>query len=123
VRNDKDKKAERGLFIVKHEKNSGINYITIMDSKAVSLLLTAAGVTSLSSMKRYSKKQKCKRELPFPNAFAIYNKYMGGVDQHDNHCSNLMPSIRFKKWIWVILLRLIQASITNATVLKNLVSK
>jgi len=33
-----------------------------------------------------------------------------------------MPSIRSKKWTWVILLRLIQASITNAIVLKNLVS-
>jgi len=55
VRNDMDKKAERSSFIVKHEKNSGINYITIMDSKAVSLLSTAASVTPLSSMKRYSK--------------------------------------------------------------------
>lgn len=46
---------------------------------------------------------------------------MVGVDQHDCHCSNLMPSIRSKKWTWVILLGIIQASITNATVLKNFV--
>ena len=35
--NPVDKKAERGTFSVKHDENSGMNYITIMDSKPVSL--------------------------------------------------------------------------------------
>lgn len=121
VTNDIDKKSDRGSYAVKHDKNSGMNYITIMDSKPVSILSTAAGVTPLSSMERYSKEHRSKIELPFPNAFSIYNKNMGGVDLHDYHCSMLMPSIRCKKWTWVIFLRLIQASIANATVLKNMV--
>lgn len=45
---------------------------------------------------------------------------MGGVDLHDAHCSKLLPPIRSKKWTWAILMRLIQSSLTNATVLLNL---
>lgn len=45
------------------------------------------------------------------------------MDVHDMHCNNLLPSIRSKKWTWVIWIRFIQASITNATVLYNTINK
>lgn len=120
IDNELDKKAVRGTISVKHEEKSGLNFITVMDSKPVSLLSTAAGVEPLSNAKRYSKEVKSKNDLPFPRAFTLYNKYMGGVDLHDGHCSNLMPCIRAKRWTWPIFLRLIQASITNALVIYNL---
>ena len=45
---------------------------------------------------------------------------MGGVDLHDRHCNNVLPSIRSKKWTWfVFILRLIQASIVNVLVIYN----
>lgn len=114
-----DKKSPRGTYSVKHEQNSGINYITVMDSKPVSILSTAAGVTPLSSAKRYSSTEKSKIEIPVPQAFHLYNQYMGGVDVHDGHCNNLLPSIRSKKWTWVVFIRLIQAAITNSVVIFN----
>ena len=120
--NDVDKKAERGTYSVQHKKNSEVNFITVMDSKPVSLLSTAAGVTPLSTVKRFIAAKKAKTDLPFPKAFTLYNKYMGGVDLHDAHCSNLMPRIRAKKWTWPVLLRLIQSSLANATVLRNAAS-
>ena len=95
-----------------------MNFITLIDSKVVSLLLTATGVEPLSTAKRYSKESKSKNNLSFP--IALYNKYMGGVDLHDRHCSNLMPCIRAKRWTWSMSLRLIQSSITNALVIFNL---
>lgn len=119
VKNKIDKKADRGTFIAKHDSKSGINYITVMDSKSVSVASTAAGVTPLSACNRYSSEKKSKVELLFPRVFQIYNKYMGGVDLHDAHCNNLLPSIRSKKWTWVIFVRLIQSAITNAVVLYN----
>ena len=75
----------------------------------------------MSTVKGFCANEKAKVDLPFPNAFTLYNKYMGGVDLHDAHCSNSMPCIRSKKWTWVMFFRLIQASIANATVLRNLV--
>lgn len=118
--NELDKKAERGTFSVKYEEKSGLNYITVMDSKPVSVLSTAAGVTPMSTVKRYSKEAKTKNNIPFPRVFSQYNRYMGGVDLHDGHCSNLMPCIKAKRWTWSIFLRLIQSSITNALVIYNM---
>lgn len=114
-----DKKAPRGTYVVKHEQNSGINYITVMDSKPVSVASTAAGITPLLPSKRYSSEARCKTDIPFPQAFHLYNKFMGGVDLHDGYCNNVLPSIRSKKWTWVVFLRFIQASITNSFVIFN----
>lgn len=118
-RNVIQKDAPRGTFEVQHDKNSGLNYITLKDSKVVSVLSTAAGVSPQSSANRWNKELKCKTGIPFPHAFSIYNKFMGGVDIHDMYCNRVMPSIRSKKWTWVIFTRIIQASITNALVLWN----
>ncbi|XP_058807263.1 piggyBac transposable element-derived protein 3-like [Phymastichus coffea] len=95
---DLNNKSKRGTYFVKHDKNSGVNYISVMDSKIVSLLSTACGITPLSSAKRYSKDEHGKVEIPCPYAFNLYNNFMGGVDQHDYYCSSLLPCIRSKKW-------------------------
>ena len=104
---------------MKHEKNSGMNYITVVDSKPVSIVSTASGVTPLLPLKRYSSQVRSKVEIPFPKAFHLYNKFMGGVDLHDGHCNNVLSSIRSKNWTWVVFMRLIQASIVNALVIYN----
>lgn len=119
VKNVLAKKAPRGTHVVQHEVKSGMNFITVQDSKPVSILSTAAGVTPLTNVKRYNKNTKEKAELPFPNAFTVYNKFMGEVDVHDQYCNRVLPIIRSKKWTWVIFVRIIQASITNATVTWN----
>lgn len=120
-KNDLDKKAPRGTFIVKHDRTSGMNLITLMDSKEVSMLSTAAGVGSESSVKRYSKEMKKKVEIKMPLAFTTYNKYMGGVDIHDQYCSKASPSMKSKKWTFSVFIRMIESSITNAIILSNAV--
>ena len=54
-----DKRAPRGEYVVKHEENSGMNYITVVDSKPVSIVSTASGVTPLLALKRYTAIHKC----------------------------------------------------------------
>ena len=44
---------------------------------------------------------------------------MEGVDLHDGHCNNVLPSIHSKKWTWVVFTGLIQAFIVNALVIYN----
>ncbi|XP_033231542.1 piggyBac transposable element-derived protein 3-like, partial [Belonocnema kinseyi] len=44
-----DAKAPRGTTKAKHVQNSGMNFITVVDSKPVSLLSTAAGITPTSN--------------------------------------------------------------------------
>ncbi|XP_033232053.1 piggyBac transposable element-derived protein 3-like [Belonocnema kinseyi] len=83
VSNEIDAKARRGTSKVKHDINSGTNFVTVMDSKAVSILSSAAGVTPTSNVSRYDKEAKGKAAIRFPNAFKVYNNLMGGVDLHD----------------------------------------
>ena len=113
------KRAPRGEYVVKHEKNSSMNYITVVDSKPVSIVSTASGVTPLLLLKMYSSRARSKVEIPFPKAFHLYNKFMGGNDLHDRHWNNVLPSIRSKKWTRVVFMRLIQASIVNVLVIYN----
>lgn len=68
------------------------------------------------------KDEQCKKDNSFPIAFSVYNQFIGGADIHDMYCSRILPMIiRFKKWTWVIFMRIIQASITNALVFWNTV--
>ena len=46
-----DERAPRGEYVVKHEKNSVMNYITVVDLKPVSIVFTASGVTPLLPLK------------------------------------------------------------------------
>lgn len=94
-----------------------------MDSKEVSVLSTAAGVSPLKAAKRYSKEEKNKKEIPMPAAFFLYNKNMGGVDVHDQYCSKVFPSMRSKKWTFAVFIRMIQSSLSNAAILANAVRK
>ena len=54
VKNYVDNKAQKGTYSVKHEKNSGLIFITVMDSKCVSVLSTAAGVSPSFEGNRFS---------------------------------------------------------------------
>jgi len=64
-----------------------LNFIT--DSKEVSVLSTAAGIQPIKKAKRYSKEMKEKIDIVMPSAFSLYNKYMGGVDLHNQYCSKV----------------------------------
>ena len=92
-----EKKSPRCSYKVHYDKNSGLNFISVIDSKEVSVLSTAAGVTLAISMKRYSGEAGGKVEIEFPLAIKIYNKFMGGVDLHDYRCKRAAPSINSKK--------------------------
>lgn len=115
-----DKDSARGCFEAKHVENSKVNYVTVKDSKIVSVMSSAAGVTPLESVKRWSTKEGARKEIPFPRCFYVYNKAMGGVDLYDQHCNDLSIKIKSKKWTWTVFLRIIETSISNATVLRNL---
>lgn len=115
------KKCHRGTYVVSHEESSGMNYVSVLDSKQVSILSTASGLEPFKTLERYDKIEKKKIPINFPKTFEVYNKFMGGVDLHDQHCSDLEIHIGGKKWTWSILRRLIQSSLTNGLVIYNMV--
>lgn len=92
--NEIDAKSRRGTFKAKHDTKSGVNFVTVMDSKLVSILSSTVGITPTLHVTRYDKEAKEKVALSFPKVFRAYNSFMGGVDLHDQHCDHLMPIIR-----------------------------
>ena len=50
-----------------------MNYVTVKDSN-VSLSSTATGISPRSSLLRYSKEARGKKEIGFPNVVVFYNK-------------------------------------------------
>ncbi|EFN77915.1 PiggyBac transposable element-derived protein 3, partial [Harpegnathos saltator] len=106
------KYVSRGICVTFYDTNSKVNYITVMDSKPVSILSTHYGIYPKVTMNRY--KDCGEQEIQYPHAFSKYNQHMGGVDQHDQHANALFSCILTKKWTWCLFMRIIQASLTNA---------
>ena len=93
-----DNKSQRASCTVKHGVMSGINYVSVKHSKVVSILSSAAGVTPHASAMRWNKDEKKKVEMDFPQVFAVYNKTMGGVDLHDQDCSDSNVKVKSDNW-------------------------
>ena len=69
-------------------KLAKLNCISVKDSKVVSILSSAAGVTSLANVERFSAAEKVFVDILLPRAFALYNKTMGAVDLYEQHCND-----------------------------------
>lgn len=113
------KNSPRGTSDVKHDRLSNTNFISVQDSKIVSVLSSAVGVTPKIEVKRYSSNEKKKIDIEFPRGIKLYNRTMGGVDLYDQHCNDLNIKIKSKKWTFLFLLRLIETALSNSTVLYN----
>ena len=116
-------KSKRGDYEVKRDINTNINYISVKDSKIVSILTSAAGVEPFTNMERYSDEEKKKISIPFPQCFSIYNKFMRGVDLHDQYRNDLKINIKSRKWTWQIFKYFIETSLSNAIILWNVCVK
>ena len=71
------------------------------------MLSTGAGESPLKTVKRFSKEKKAKADISMAAALSFYNKFMGGVDVHDQYRSKVLPSLRSKRWTWPVLMELI----------------
>lgn len=73
------------------------------DNALVSVLTNHGTVEPKSNTKRYDRKSKTHVNVKIPNSIAQYNKYMGGVDLHDNALANYRIAVRSKKLVLVII--------------------
>ena len=56
-----------------------------------------------------------------PAIFDLYNKNMGFVDLHDQHCSDLKINEGGKKWTSAVLKRIISSALKNGLAIHNIV--
>ena len=71
----------------------------------------AVGVSPEKRVKRWSRAEKKRVDIPMPLAIERYNKGMGGVDLVDRAISNVRPSIHGKKWYFPLIIHALNVSV------------
>jgi N-glycosylase/DNA lyase len=79
-------------------------------------------IQPMAKVKRWSKEQKEKIDVPQPRLFAAYNNAMGGVDLLDQAVNNYRVTMQGKKWWWPLWTHMLNVSVVNAWRLHSLVN-
>jgi hypothetical protein len=77
---------------------NGLTVISWFDNRCVTLLTTFSSINPMNMVRRYDRKAKEFIEITQPLAVHTYNKYMGGVDLHDQFISSIKHHIRHLRW-------------------------
>lgn len=113
------KKKEKAVFDFAFEEESEVMMVRWNDNSVVTVASNNGTIHPLANAKRYNRKEKKNVSVPQPNVMAQYNKYMGGVDLHDNAIANYRIRIRGKKWWWPLFTNLIDSAIVNSWKIYN----
>ena len=108
------KKKVWGTCDVVNDRNSNVTLVRWKGSKVVTAASAVFGEEPIRKSNRYIKERGGRVEINQPNAFAVYNKTMGGVDRMDQNISAYMINIRNKKWWWLFIHFLIDLAVNNA---------
>lgn len=114
-------KKQRGAMDSRYDHVNEISVVRWNDNSVVTVASNCESVQPLVPVKRYNRKEKRDTSIPQPNMIAKYNKYMGGVDLHDNAIANYRINIRGKKWWWPLFINMLDSSVANAWKLHRLV--
>ena len=91
------KKKPRETCDVVNDRKSNVTLVRWKDNNIVTVASTAFGKESIRKANRYIKERRGRVEINQPNAIAVYNKTMGGVDRMDQNISAYIINIRNKK--------------------------
>ncbi|KAK9711703.1 Transposase IS4 [Popillia japonica] len=95
-------KKERGTHDCAYDQRTGISMVRWNDNSVVTIISNQFNSEPLCPTKRYNRKEKKYVSIDQPHVIKLYNKYMGGVDLHDNGISNNRITITGKKWWWTL---------------------
>ena len=97
------KKLQRGGSVFRQSGN--LVAIAWKDNKVVNIVSTLASPTDTTSVNR-TQKDGTKVAVPCPRSVALYNEYMGGVDNGDQLRGSYPVRLKCRKnykyvWVWV----------------------
>lgn len=113
------KKLGRGSIVEKVTEIEGVSLslVSWFDNKVVNLLSTYVGSQPVSTMTRFSKKDKKYIQIESPKAVGVYNNYMGGVDLLDSLLGLYRIQLRTKKWYKKIFFHMVDMCVVNSWIL------
>ena len=116
-------KKVRGTYAAAYDKLSNVSILRWNDNSVVTVASNTFGVEPIGRVKRFDRKKKVEKFVPQPYVISQYNKYMGGVDLHDNGIANYRCKVLGKKWWWPIFINAIDSLIVNAWKFYNIVNQ
>lgn len=108
------KKEVRGCFKYQYDKENSLLLVRWKDNSIVTMMTNYDSIYPLSKVKRWSKEQKQRIDVPQPHLFANYNSAMGGVDLLDQAVNNYRICIQGKKWWWPLWTHMLNVTVVNA---------
>lgn len=114
-------KKVRGSMDARYDHTNEISVVRWNDNSVVTVASNCETADTTVSVKRYNRKEKKEVSVPQPKVIATYNKYMGGVDLHDNAVANYRITVRGKKWWWPLFINMLDSAIVNAWKMHRLV--
>ncbi|KAK9754367.1 Transposase IS4 [Popillia japonica] len=105
------KKRNRGEMDCAKDSKNKIVCVPWKDNSVVTTISNEYGMNPVQNRTRN------KIEINQPNAIRYYNRFMGGVNQLDNHVSNYRIAFRGKKWYTPIVYWMIDICATNVYLL------
>lgn len=115
-------RKERGSYDAAYDDTTNVYLVRWNDNSVVTMISNHLSVEPMSTAKRYNRKEKKEVNIQQPNVIKVYNKYMGGVDLHDNGVANYRIGVSGKKWWWPLFINTIDSVIVNAWKIYNSVN-
>ena len=97
--------------------SEGVMALKWKDNKVVTLLSSDTGIYPMSTVNRYDKETKTKRDIPCPNVIKQYNCHMGGIDKSDMLVHLYKTPFKAHRWYMRMFGYIIDVCITNAWLL------
>jgi hypothetical protein len=116
------KNEKRGYFDFRYDAENLVLLVRWKDNSLVTMITNYDCIQPMAKVKRWSKEQKEKIDVPQPRLFAAYNNAMGDVDLLDQAVNNYRVTIQGKKWWWPLWTHMLKVSVVNAWRLHSLVN-
>lgn len=116
-------KKQRGAFASAYDDETKVSIVRWNDNSTVTVCSNIHNVTPVNKVKRYNRKERKDIYISQPNVISEYNKYMGGVDLHDNGIANYRSRVLGKKWWWPLFCNSLDSIIVNAWKLYNILNE
>lgn len=99
---------------IEHVSDSGIVVVEWKDNNKVVLTSTSTGRYPLKTVKKWSKEDKTKIDIPCPAIVKSYNASMEVVDICDQQMEAYRTWFKTRKWTWKTIVHFLEMGVVNS---------
>ncbi|KAH9374622.1 hypothetical protein HPB48_014670 [Haemaphysalis longicornis] len=108
------KSLGQGSYDHRVDNGTGLSVVRWFDRKAVTLVSNFVSVEPVEKVKRYDRKAKAHVDVPRPAIVAVYNSFMGGIDQHNYQVALYKYNMTSRRWYMYIMYHTLFICVVNA---------